>query len=154
MGYGPGMTFTARIPARFGHSDPAGIVYYPRYLHYCHCAFEDFFADAGKPYFDVLMNEGLGWPTVHLETTFQQPLRFGQELSIDVSVTKIGNSSATFRYRGYREGESEDVMRAEITVVCVSFTDLKPRPIPPAYRELFMAHLVPNDGSSEAPEQK
>jgi len=147
------MTFTARIPARFGHSDPAGIVYYPRYLHYCHCAFEDFFASEGKPYYDVLMKEGHGWPTVHVETSFLRPLRFGQELCIDVSVKKLGNTSAVFAYRGYIDGEPEDVMRAQITVVCVSFEDFKPRPIPDVYRELFAAHLDAESASNAALEE-
>ena len=36
-------TFSTDIPICFGETDPAGVVYYPRYFHYYHRAFETFF---------------------------------------------------------------------------------------------------------------
>lgn len=139
------MTFQAQIPVRFGHEDHAGIVYFPRYLHFCHCAFEDFFAANGRTYRQVLDEDKCGWPTVHLETDFLKPLRFGDQLLIDVSVERIGTKSATFAYRGHRAGEDDDVMRCKITVVCVDFDTLTAKPIPEQYREMFEKHLVGTD---------
>ena len=40
------MSYRASVRARFGDEDHAGIVYYPRYFDFFHCAFEDFF-DSG-----------------------------------------------------------------------------------------------------------
>ncbi len=44
------MAFHTRIKVRFGDEDHAGIVYFPRFLHFFHCAFEDFFDEQGHPY--------------------------------------------------------------------------------------------------------
>ena len=37
--------YEAEVPVRFAEIDRAGIVYYPRWFHYLHVAFEEFCAD-------------------------------------------------------------------------------------------------------------
>ena len=37
------MTHRFPLTVRFGDLDPAGIVYYPRYLHMCHVGMEEYF---------------------------------------------------------------------------------------------------------------
>jgi len=37
------MAFVSHLKIRFGDIDRAGIVYYPRFLHYFHVALEEFF---------------------------------------------------------------------------------------------------------------
>jgi acyl-CoA thioesterase FadM len=37
------MAFRSQLIIRFGDIDRAGIVYYPRFLHYFHVALEEFF---------------------------------------------------------------------------------------------------------------
>ncbi len=37
------MAFRSLLKVRFGDIDHAGIVYYPRFLHYFHVALEEFF---------------------------------------------------------------------------------------------------------------
>ena len=56
---------------RFGHCDPAGIVYYPRYFEMLNELVEDWFAQAlGLP-FDVLIGQRrIGMPTAQLDTRF------------------------------------------------------------------------------------
>jgi 4-hydroxybenzoyl-CoA thioesterase len=59
------MAFQARIRVRFGDIDYAGIVYYPRFLHYFHVALEEFFeAEVGIDYPAILNRHRLGFPTV------------------------------------------------------------------------------------------
>ena len=38
------MAFRSKLKIRFGDIDRAGIVYYPRFMHYFHVAKEEFFA--------------------------------------------------------------------------------------------------------------
>jgi len=38
------MAFRSQLKIRFGDIDRAGIVYYPRFMHYFHVALEEFFA--------------------------------------------------------------------------------------------------------------
>ena len=49
------MAFRTPIKVCFADIDNAGIVYYPRFLHYFHLAMEEFFAQTlGIDYADVL----------------------------------------------------------------------------------------------------
>jgi 4-hydroxybenzoyl-CoA thioesterase len=61
------MAFRAPIKVCFGDIDNAGIVYYPRFMHYFHLAMEKFFTvELGIDYTDILYGHNLSLPTVHL----------------------------------------------------------------------------------------
>lgn len=135
------MAYRTTIPVRFGDEDHAGIVYYPRFLHFFHCAFEDFFNDQGHPYKKVLDEDRTGWPAVHLETDFKKPLRFGDVLEVEVTVERLGTKSATFGYVGRRQGDGEEVVSASITVACIDMDSFRGKPIPSTYRALFERHM-------------
>jgi 4-hydroxybenzoyl-CoA thioesterase len=105
------MTFRAHIKVCFSDIDYAGIVYYPRFLHYFHLAMEEFFDVAlGMEYPKVLTEHRLGFPTVHLETDFSKPLKYGDELEVEVTVKDVGHSSITWGYRVFRIAEPETVI--------------------------------------------
>lgn len=125
------MTFRSRQTVRFGDVDPAGIVYYPRYLHFCHVAMEEFFAGAlGVPYPKLVAEERLGFPAVHLEVDFRRPLRFGDEIEIETAIEKVGASSLTFRFSFYRSGEDEPASVARVVTVCLDLDSFEKRPVP------------------------
>ena len=137
------MAFRTQIVVRFGDEDHAGIVYYPRFYNFFHVAFEDFFDRQGFPYAHVLDHDRVGFPTVHVETDFTRPLHFGDRFDIDVWVDRIGRSSAVFRYRGRRAGDTEDAATATLTVACVSMDTFKAVAIPPPLRDLFERNRTP-----------
>ncbi len=136
------MAFRTTIRVRFGDEDHARIVYYPRFFHFFHCAFEDFFDQQGFPYRECL-EQGVGWPSVHAEADYQRPVRFGDDLVFDVSLTRIGRSSATFRYVGTISGEAQPAVIGKIVVACVDMKTMRSQEIPPKYRALFDSHLAP-----------
>jgi 4-hydroxybenzoyl-CoA thioesterase len=136
--------FRTHIQVRFSDEDHARIVYFPRFFHFFHVAFEDFFAAHGVPYRDVLDVDRCGWPAVRAEADFDRTLRFGDILEVDLWVERLGTSSAIFLYRGRRPGEPEDICRGRITVVCVDMDTFQSRPIPDKYRQLFSGYLVEN----------
>lgn len=133
------MLFSTRIKVRFGDCDPAGLVYYPVIFHYCHIAMEEFFAErCGIPYHKLMADERIGFPTVNTQAEFFVPLVYGDEAEIEVSVTRLGKSSATFEYSIRRAGD--------ITVLCARSTNVhvsmnldsrRAVPIPERYRLLF-----------------
>jgi len=135
------MAFVSRQRVRFGDEDHAQIVYYPRFFHFFHCAFEDFFEEQGYPYRDCLDVDRVGWPAVHAECDFEKPVRFGAILELEVAVARVGEKSATFRYHGRLGGET--VCRGTIVVACISMDTYAARPIPDKYRALFEKHLAP-----------
>ncbi|HEY8431661.1 MAG TPA: thioesterase family protein [Sandaracinaceae bacterium] len=133
------MAFTTRVRVRFGDEDHAQIVYYPRFFHFFHCAFEDFFDQQGFPYRACLDVDRVGWPAVHAEADFERPVRFGDELEIEVCVTRIGEKSVTFEYAGRVEGQL--ACKGRVVVACISMDTYGARAIPDKYRALFARHL-------------
>ena len=136
------MAFHTTLRVRFGDEDHARIVYYPRFFHYFHCAFEDFFDQQGHPY-RACLDEGVGWPAVHAEADFQRPLRFGDDLAMTVTIEKLGHKSATFRYVGTRVGDEGPAVVGKITVACLDMKTYRAMPIPEKYRALFEPHVDP-----------
>lgn len=134
------MAFTTTLRVRFGDEDHARIVYYPRFFHFFHCAFEDFFDRQGLPYRECL-DAGVGWPAVHAEADYQRPVRFGDDLVIEVTLTKIGRSSATFRYVGTKAGDDGPAVIGTVVVACIDMSAMRAQEIPAKYRALFEQHL-------------
>ena len=100
------MAFRSKLKIRFGDIDRAGIVYYPRFMHYFHVALEEFFAsEVGIEYHAVVDTHRIGLPTVHLESDFSRPFSYGDNIEVEVRVLKIGRTSVTFGYRVFKEGE-------------------------------------------------
>ena len=140
------MAFESRIRVRFGEEDHAQIVYYPRFFHFFHCAFEDFFDEQGFPYRHCLDVDRVGWPAVHAEADFQKPVQFGQWLRTIVSVTRVGDKSATFDFAAHLE-DGPLACRGSVTVACIDMDTFRGRRIPDAYRALFEQHLeLSSDG--------
>lgn len=127
--------FRTSMPIRFGHEDHARVVYFPRFLHFFHCAFEDLFNENGVTYRQCLEGDKVGWPAVHVESDFISPLRFGDRFDVDVWVSRVGGKSATFDYRGSVAGRL--VAKASITVACIDMESFQAQAIPERYRKLF-----------------
>jgi 4-hydroxybenzoyl-CoA thioesterase len=131
------MAFRTRVPVRFGDVDHAGIVFYPKFFIYFHEAFEQFFTDAGHAYHKMINERRVGFPTVHIETDYRQPLRYGDALDIEFSVSRIGDRSATFRYHCFRHSDGKHACTAEITCACVDMGSFEAIAIPDDLRALF-----------------
>ncbi|MBX3268712.1 MAG: acyl-CoA thioesterase [Sandaracinaceae bacterium] len=136
------MAFETRIKVRFGDEDHARIVYYPRFFHFFHSAFEDFFDEQGYPYRACLDGDGVGWPAVHAEADFERPVRFGEWITVTLTIPAIGDKSVTFDYAITRE-DGTRACTGRVVVACIGMDDYRGRAIPPKYRALFERHLAP-----------
>lgn len=99
--------FKYALPVRFADIDHAGIVYYPRFFHYFHVAFEELWRARIGPqaYSDIIDKERIGFPAVRAECDFKAPLKFGDTAEIEVSIPRLGAKSITFRYRIFRASQ-------------------------------------------------
>lgn len=86
----------------FKHCDPAGIVFYPRYFEMLNDCVETFFADIGFAFEDIHRSGRL--PTVQIETEFKSPSLHGDQMTIDLQITKIGRSSIGLRFHAHCAG--------------------------------------------------
>ena len=110
--------FRFSTPVRFADIDHAGIVYYPRFFHYFHVAFEELWRARIGPaaYSEIIDKDRIGFPAVRAECDFKAPIRFGDTADIEVTVPRLGSRSITFRYRIFRA--SDRALCAEGQVVC------------------------------------
>ncbi|MBC7908968.1 MAG: acyl-CoA thioesterase, partial [Pyrinomonadaceae bacterium] len=132
------MPFSTRIRVRFGDADPAGLVYYPVIFHYFHIALEEFFAACcGITYHRLMNDERIGFPTVKAQTEFFIPLVYGDEVLVEMSVSKLGNSSATFAYAAKRASDGALCARSTQIHVCMNLDTRRAVPIPDKYRQIF-----------------
>src|SRR5258706_10358628 len=84
---------------RFEEVDAAGIVFFGRFLEYCHEAMERFFDGIEGGYVKLITKRRIGFPAVHIEADWKSPLRYGDVTKIAVTVPRVGASSCMFRYR-------------------------------------------------------
>src|SRR5262249_18791199 len=123
--------WVTRMPVRFQDVDGAGIVFYPRFFSYFHAAFEDFFgANTGTPYHVWIGERRIGWPTVHIDSDYKSPLRYGHVVEIAMSFPKVGKSSFTTHYRAQPVG-GELSCTCNITVVTTRLDVMESLPTPP-----------------------
>ncbi len=136
------MPFRASIKVCFSDIDSAGIVYYPRFMHYFHLALEEFFAnEMGIDYADVIHQRNLSLPTVHLESDFRRRLRYGDRISMEVRVIHIGQSSITWGYKGYRRDEEELVVEGQNVTVCVRTDTFEKIDVPEWLRQGLTSYM-------------
>jgi 4-hydroxybenzoyl-CoA thioesterase len=128
--------FRAGFKVRFGDIDQAGIVYYPRFLHYFHIALEEFFSnELDLDYPTMFLKHRIGLPTVHVETDFRKPLRFGDHFEIEIRVLAVGSTSIKFGYTTYLAGTTELLVDAHNITVCLDMITFEKRETPKWLRE-------------------
>jgi len=126
--------FKVQYPILFSHCDPAGIVYFPRFFDLLHQSMEDWFTHGLKERFsDFIMKRKLGIPTVATRTEFVGPAKFGDTLSIELSILKMGRSSLTLAINSFVD--ERPCFRAEHTICLFSTESRRAVPVPEDLRE-------------------
>jgi 4-hydroxybenzoyl-CoA thioesterase len=136
------MAYRCRIPVRFGDIDYAKIVYFPRFLHFCHVAMEELFQDViGEPYHVSVRDAKIGYPTVKLDAEYRKPVGFGEVLDMSVSTERVGTSSVSFRFEGRRASDGELAFVVRSVTVAVHMDGWRSVPVPPHHRRGFESLL-------------
>ena len=129
--------FVFRRPVRFAEVDAAGIVFFPRYHEYCHDALEAFFGELPGGYAALVRQRDLGVPTVHLETDFKSPLRYGDTARFETAIERVGRTSLTFYHTIRREADGTIAATVRQVVVMTTISTLTPIPVPADVRDLL-----------------
>ncbi|MEX0731259.1 MAG: thioesterase family protein [Aquisalimonadaceae bacterium] len=149
--------YRKRIRIRFAHTDPAGIVFFPRYFEMIQTATEDWFNEAlDIDYANYVLNDGNGLPTVHTECQFMRPCRLGEVLEMEVRVTRLGGASLELAFFGLVDEELR--MRGRSVLVQTDLQASKPvrftgrlRSLLEGYRELSGATPAPGGDAPSRP---
>jgi len=128
--------FETTFQVRFGHVDPAGIVYFPRIFDYLHDVFEEVWEKhVGARYYELLLERRIGFPVVHTDVDFDHPLRFGDRPRVLVTCFKLGRTSIGLRYRILKDDAL--CVDARLVTVCVDTRTMTSLEIPAEFRERF-----------------
>ncbi len=84
---------------RFSDCDPAGIVFYPQYFVLFNGALEDWVDALGIGFSRLLMRRRIGVPSVRIEADFHAVSRFGDTVSLQMELERIGQTSLTLAWR-------------------------------------------------------
>jgi len=100
----------------FGDCDPAGIVYFPRYLEWFDAALQNHLRAAGLPKADIIARWGfVAFPVVDLKVTYSVPSTFHEGVVIETEMLEMRRSSFVVRNRLMR-GETVAVESIETRV--------------------------------------
>ena len=132
-----GEAFSVSQKVLFRHCDPAGIVFFPRYLEMVNDAIEAFFEAVLKMPFEILHKSG-ATPTVALTTEFPAASFHGDMLEISVTPSKIGRTSLGLNTTARCGAETRFICNS--TLVFVN-TSGKPTPWPPSVKDNIAAYF-------------
>lgn len=121
---GPAGRFERVRRIRFGHCDPAGIVYYPHYMAMLNHQVEDWIDQGlGIPYAALVAERRVGLPTVRLEVDFRAVSRMGEDVVFGLAVERLGGRSITLALDVRGTGPDAGGLRLQARKVLVT-TDL------------------------------
>jgi 4-hydroxybenzoyl-CoA thioesterase len=134
------MVFSTRITVNFGDTDPAGLVYFPNIFHYCHIAMERFFEQVcGVSYSKLITDQQLGFPTARINSEFKAPVRYGDVINIEITVSDIGNKSLSLIYK-VKNGEGGVCAEVSQVVVAMDLRKHASVSIPDSIRKSLFTH--------------
>lgn len=98
------LTNKKTIHIEWGHCDPLGIVYYPRYFEFFDACTNSLFELAGLPKPQMLKKYAIaGIPIVETQARFLVPSSFGETITIETRVVHWGASSFSVEHRVFKE---------------------------------------------------
>jgi YbgC/YbaW family acyl-CoA thioester hydrolase len=117
-----GYEYRATRRVEFSETDMAGIVHFSNFFRYMETAEHAFFRSMGGSVVMPEFDPPLGLPRVHAECDYLQPLRFEDEIEIQllVSEKKPKSLSYVFRFWKLNARPPVEVARGKLTVVCVA----------------------------------
>ncbi len=126
-------------------TDAGGVVYHANYLRFAERARTEALRDLGVPHAQMLAEHGVIFMVQRVKLDYLAPARLDDLLTIATSPLVLKGASVVLR-QGFTAG-GRDIAVAEIGLVCVRITDLKPSRIPTRWRAALM-------GLSEQAEQE
>ena len=142
------MTTAHRVPLEvsFKHCDPAGIVFYPRYVEMLNDVVEHWFRHGlGCDFLTLHGSRGMAVPVANLEVDFKVPSVLGDTLLCQLTVQHVGKSSLHLRIDVLGNGLSTEAqirLSAKLTLVFVGMEEKRPIAIPSDLREAIGMYFV------------
>jgi YbgC/YbaW family acyl-CoA thioester hydrolase len=128
------MAFLWRTRVRFVDTDFSTRIHYSALFRHFEIAETEFLRSLGVGYAHWF-ERGFSLPRVHVEADYLAPLRFDDEIDVEVRIARIGESSVTFDFRVIEIEGGTEVALGKIVGVCIDVSSGKSTPIPADIRE-------------------
>jgi 4-hydroxybenzoyl-CoA thioesterase/acyl-CoA thioester hydrolase len=128
--------FTMRRRVEFRDTDAAGIAHFSVFFVWMEQAEHAALRQIGLEIVSTENGRKISWPRVSASCDFQSPVRFNDELQIQVRVSEISHRSVTYRIGFTCEGR--DIASGQLTAVCCELHEggqLSAVPIPASIAE-------------------
>lgn len=93
-----------KLRVRYGECDPQGVVFNAHFLAYFDIAVTELFRAALGGY-QAIVDRGIDFVVAEAGLRYRQPAHFDEELTLEVTVTRLGTTSITTSYRVLRDAE-------------------------------------------------
>ncbi|WP_292890589.1 thioesterase family protein [Nonlabens sp.] len=120
---------TINITPRYSETDQMGIIHHANYLIYLEQARLDWLSQLGFSY--VKMEEaGVLLPVYNIDLKYKNPIKFGDEISVKISLKSIPTTRVIFDYEIVNQ-KNQVCAVCELTLVFTDAQTFRPRkPIP------------------------
>jgi acyl-CoA thioester hydrolase len=122
--------FAHPLRVRWSEVDRQGVVFFGNYLNYYDIAMTEYMRAIGFPYPRGLLDRGTDLHVIRAEAEYKGSARFDDVIEIHTKVERLGQSSLTFAFEVYREGEDELLSTGRTVYVNVDQTSRKSSPLP------------------------
>lgn len=134
--------FTYSFPVRvyFENTDAGGVVYHGEYLKFLERARTEWLRHLGFDHQALARNHRIVFVVTQAVADFLKPARLDDNLAVSVQLESLGKVRCVFLQEIRRDDEL--LVRAKITVACVTGEHFKPAEIPEALRRKMQASLA------------
>ncbi len=134
--------FTYSFPVRvyFENTDAGGVVYHGEYLKFLERARTEWLRHLGFDHQALARNHRIVFVVTQAVADFLKPARLDDNLAVSVQLESLGKVRCVFQQEIRRDDEL--LVRAKITVACVTGEHFKPAEIPEALRRKMQASLA------------
>ena len=127
-----GRPFSHTLRVRYVECDPQGVVFNSHYLAYFDINITELWRAAFGGY-RVMTDRGIDLVVAEAQLRFRAPARFDDELTLEIAVTRIGNTAITSSHRISRGDEL--IAEGSERHVVVSLETMTKTPIPDWIRD-------------------
>ena len=91
------MNYSYTFEVRLHDVDHAGVMFFARLFVHAHDAYEAFMAHLGLD-LCAMISSGVRLPVVHASADYFQPLRHGEQITVNLEIEALGDTSFTVTY--------------------------------------------------------
>jgi len=131
--------FIFKKKINFYDCDPAGILFYGRVYELCHAAYESMIESFNLDK-DFWTNENYIVPIISSEASYHKPIKYGDEVTVEIKVAKLRPSSFELEYE-CKNSKGENCVKVKTVHVFVDKKSWKKVEMSKELQAGFVRHL-------------